>query len=35
MKAFVEKYIPNNPNTGKKADWTDIRKFNLMFKTFQ
>ena len=35
MKAFIEKYIPNNPNTGKKADWTDIRKFNLMFKTFQ
>ena len=35
MKAFIEKYIPNNPNTGKKADWTDVRKFNLMFKTFQ
>jgi len=35
MKAFIEKYIPNNPNTGKKADWTDIRRFNLMFKTFQ
>ena len=35
MKAFIEKYIPNNPNTWKKADWTDVRKFNLMFKTFQ
>ena len=35
MKAFVEKYIPNNPNTWKKANWTDVRKFNLMFKTFQ
>ncbi len=35
MKAFVEKYIPNNPNTWKKANWTDVRKFNLMFKTHQ
>jgi len=35
MKAFIEKYIPNNPNSWKKANWTDIRKFNLMFKTFQ
>ena len=35
MKAFIEKYIPNNPNSWKKADWTDVRKFNLMFKTFQ
>ena len=35
MKAFIDKYIPNNPNTWKKADWTEVRKFNLMFKTFQ
>ena len=35
MKAFIEKYIPNNPNSWKKADWTDVRKFNLMFKTYQ
>ena len=35
MKAFIEKYIPNNPNTWKPANWTDVRKFNLMFKTHQ
>ncbi len=35
MKAFVDKYIPFNPNTWKKADWTEVRKFNLMFKTNQ
>jgi len=35
MKKFIDKYIQNNPNTWKKADWTDVRKFNLMFKTFQ
>ena len=35
MKAFIDKYIPNNPNNWKKANWTDVRKFNLMFKTFQ
>jgi len=35
MKAFIEKYIQKNPNNWKKANWTDIRKFNLMFKTFQ
>jgi len=35
MKSFIEKYISNNPNNWKKANWTDIRKFNLMFKTFQ
>jgi len=35
MEAFIAKYIPNNPNTWKKADWTNVRKFNLMFKTFQ
>ena len=35
MESFIAKYIPNNPNTWKKADWTNVRKFNLMFKTFQ
>ena len=35
MKAFIDKYISNNPNSWKKADWTNVRKFNLMFKTFQ
>ncbi|MDD5213446.1 MAG: glycine--tRNA ligase [Candidatus Gracilibacteria bacterium] len=25
----------NNPNSGKPGDWTDAKKFNLMFKTFQ
>ena len=35
MKAFIDKYISNNPNSWKKADWTEVRKFNLMFKTFQ
>ncbi|NDK07753.1 glycine--tRNA ligase [Candidatus Gracilibacteria bacterium] len=24
-----------NPNNGKTGNWTDIKKFNLMFKTFQ
>ena len=35
MKAFIDIYISDNPNSWKKADWTDVRKFNLMFKTFQ
>ncbi len=35
MKAFIEKYVSKNPNNWKEANWTDIRKFNLMFKTFQ
>ncbi len=35
MKAFIDKYISNNPNSWKKAEWTEVRKFNLMFKTFQ
>lgn len=24
-----------NPRTGEEGDWTDVKKFNLMFKTFQ
>nr|MDD3719803.1 glycine--tRNA ligase [Candidatus Gracilibacteria bacterium] len=24
-----------NPNSGNVGDWTDVKKFNLMFKTFQ
>jgi glycyl-tRNA synthetase len=24
-----------NPNTGEIGDWTDAKKFNLMFRTFQ
>lgn len=24
-----------NPNTGEPGDWTDVKKFNLMFHTFQ
>lgn len=24
-----------NPNNGQPGDWTDVKKFNLMFKTFQ
>jgi len=35
MKSFIDKYIPNNPNSWKQSDWTNVRKFNLMFKTFQ
>ncbi len=33
MRAFMAEHI-KCPNCGKK-DWTDIRNFNLMFKTFQ
>ncbi len=35
MKAFIVKFIPNNPNNKKKADRTDVRKFELMFYTYQ
>lgn len=36
MKAFIVAEIPNNPNKSKqKADWTDVRKFELMFYTYQ
>ncbi|MBE6564335.1 MAG: glycine--tRNA ligase [Ruminococcaceae bacterium] len=34
MKAFVEEHQIPCPSCGK-FNWTDIRKFNLMFKTFQ
>ena len=33
MKAFIDEEIPNNPNTKKAADWTDVRRFNLMLST--
>lgn len=35
MKAFIVAEIPNNPNNKKKADRTDVRKFELMFYTYQ
>lgn len=35
MKAFIVKEIPNNPNTQKPADRTDVRKFAMMFYTYQ
>jgi glycyl-tRNA synthetase len=35
MKAFIVNEIPNNPNTKKKAEWTDVRKFSMMFYTYQ
>ena len=34
MKAFVEEHQIPCPSCGKHS-WTDIRQFNLMFKTFQ
>ena len=34
MKAFIEEHQIACPTCGK-FNWTDIRKFNLMFKTFQ
>jgi len=34
MKAFVEEHNIGCPTCGKH-NWTDIRQFNLMFKTFQ
>ena len=34
MKAFVEEHAIPCPSCGGH-DWTDIRQFNLMFKTFQ
>lgn len=33
MKAFIEKYIPNNPETWNPAEWTECRNFNLMLGT--
>lgn len=36
MKEFIVNEIPNNPNKKKqKADWTNVRKFELMFYTYQ
>jgi len=35
MKAFIVAEIPNNPNSGKPAEWTDVRKFAMMFSTHQ
>ena len=36
MKAFIVAEIPNNPNKKKQAaDRTDVRKFELMFYTYQ
>ena len=34
MSAFIEEHHVNCPTCGKH-NWTDIRQFNLMFKTFQ
>lgn len=33
QKKFIITYYPNNPNTKKRADWTDVRKFSLMLST--
>lgn len=33
MRDFIVKNIPNNPDTGKIAEWTDCRNFNLMLDT--
>ncbi len=33
MYQFIVKYIPNNPDTKKLADWTECRNFNLMLNT--
>jgi glycyl-tRNA synthetase len=33
MHDFIVKHIPNNPDTKKKADWTECRNFNLMLDT--
>lgn len=33
MRDFIVKYIPNNPDTKKPADWTECRNFNLMLDT--
>ena len=35
MKTFIVNEIPNNPNSKKKADWTEVRKFSMMFYTYQ
>ncbi|HOG15079.1 MAG TPA: glycine--tRNA ligase [Candidatus Absconditabacterales bacterium] len=33
MRDFIVKNIPNNPETGKPANWTECRNFNLMLDT--
>lgn len=33
MYNFITKFIPNNPDTGAAADWTECRNFNLMLDT--
>lgn len=33
MYQFIIKYIPNNPDTKKPAEWTECRNFNLMLNT--
>lgn len=33
LHTFFVELIPNNPNTKKKADWTEVRKFSLMLGT--
>jgi len=35
MKEFIKHEIANNPNTKKKAERTDVRKFQMMFYTYQ
>ena len=35
MKAFIEKEYHDNPTTKKPAVWTDVRKFAMMFYTYQ
>jgi len=35
MYDFIKEEIPNNPNNKKKADRTEVRKFNMMFSTYQ
>lgn len=33
MRDFIVKYIPNNPESKKHAEWTECRNFNLMLDT--
>ncbi len=35
MKRFIVEFIPNNPNSWKPAEWTEVRKFEMMFYTYQ
>ena len=34
MKKYFDHYKLKNPDTGAEAEWTDIRKFNLMLYTY-